>query len=416
MRLIVAEKASAARRIAAILGDHRLETSGKTTVCIASDYVVVPLRGHIEDLSFPEEYSSWQRTDLKKLIDAPINYVITERTIKSMLTKYGKKASELVIATDFDVEGESIGREAIKIVKEANPAIKIKRAKFSALTDKEVKDAFANLQEFNYNMADAADARREIDLMWGAVLTRYVSLTSQRMGNSYLSVGRVQTPTLSLITSREREIKAFKPEPYWAIRLLCEKGGKAFDASYCEEKLFDKAKAGRIASLKGDRALVEGVTIKTVKQSPPTPFSTNDFLRAASNLGYSPSRALSIAESLYISGFISYPRTDNTHYPESLNIREIVERLAKSPEYAPYAKKVLSMKKITPTEGKKKTTDHPPIHPVALPANIDAQSRKIYSLIARRFLATLYGPALAETIRATARQKHRWLHHAHVRR
>lgn len=401
MRLIVAEKPIAAKRIAEILGEAKLLKKFGVECYKIDDSIIVPLKGHIENVDFPEEYKSWEHTDLNKLIDADLVYLPTQEDIIKALKEFAPKSDELIIACDYDREGESIGKEAVDIIKSLNPEIKVKRAKFSTLTSEEVKDAFSNLMDFDENLANSADTRREIDLIWGAVLTRYISLASGRLGRAFLSVGRVQTPTLALVVEREKERKAFVPEPYWYIYITCLKDSKEFRAEYEEKKLFDKEKADRIGSLKSDTAEIKNIEEKKRSIKPPHPFNTTGFIRAASNLGYQPRTAMSIAESLYMSGYISYPRTDNTVYPSSINLRKVLEKFKDSKEFGELAKKLLTKKKLIPTKGKKKTTDHPPIYPVEVAdkKKLSKYEWRIYELVVRRFFSTLADNSEVETMR-----------------
>ncbi|NYZ79901.1 DNA topoisomerase I [Candidatus Micrarchaeota archaeon] len=400
MKLVVAEKPIAAKRIASILGKPKSKYSGSIEFFEVNDMIIVPLKGHVVDVDFPKEFNNWQNTRLSSLVDAPIDYRPSLKGIEKALQAHAN-ADELIIATDYDREGESIGKEAIDLVRAKNPKIKIKRAKFSALTPSEVKKAFAELTDFDFNLADAADSRREIDLIWGAVLTRYISLTARKLGKEFLSVGRVQTPALALVVDREKEIQAFKPEDYSSISIDCDKNGEKFTALYEEEKIFDKQKAERISSLRSKHADVKTAEKKKVITKPPAPFNTTEFLRSASSMGFQPNKAMSVAESLYMNGLTSYPRTDNTYYPESLNLRDILKKFEKTEEFGKMAKKILEKKRLTPTHGAKQATDHPPIHPVE-PAKKSALSPyewKIYELIVRRFFATLADDCETETVK-----------------
>ena len=403
MKLIIAEKPIAAKRIANILGLAKQKKIGSIDVFeLLNGNIVVPLKGHAVNVDFPKDLNNWQKTKLSDLIDGKIEYKPSLRGIKKVLHSFAN-ADEIIIATDYDREGESIGKEAIEIIKEKNKKIKVKRAKFSSLVSSEVKKAFENLTNFDYNLADAADSRREIDLIWGAVLTRYVSLTSGKLGRNFLSVGRVQTPTLALIVDKEKEIKAFKPRDYWVLSIECEKAKEKFSAVYVKEKLFDKQKADELKKLNSKTVLVKKVEERVSKQAPPVPFNTTEFLRAASSVGLQPKRAMGLAEKLYMAGLISYPRTDNTNYPESLDLKEILKKFQKTKEFGELASKLLKKKKLNPTKGKKKTTDHPPIHPVEL-ANkkaLQPAEWKVYELIVRRFFATLADEAKLKTVKAT---------------
>lgn len=401
MDLVIAEKNNAARRIASILGKPKEVKKGRVTCYELDDKVVVPLRGHVKNLDFPQKYSNWKGTKLQELANAPIKYNETRRSISNAIKHYAKDSDELHIATDYDREGESIGKEAIEIAQKKNKEIPIKRAKFSSLTEEDVKKAFEDLKEFDWDLAKSADARREIDLLWGAVLTRYLSLTSGRLGKSYLSVGRVQTPTLAEIVDREEERNAFKPKTYWKIWINYTKNNKKYKAFYEKSKVFDKKKAEELKKLKADKAEVKSVRRKKYRRKPPVPFDTTQFLREASKIGFSPSAALSVAESLYQEGIISYPRTDNTRYPKSLDLKKILKELKKVEGLAEHAEKILKKKKLTPTKGKKKTTDHPPIHPVKRPhKKLNNAQWKVYKLIADRFLATLSEKSVIQTVKA----------------
>ena len=142
-------------------------------------------------------------------------------------------------------------------------------------------------------------------------------------------------------------------------------------------------------------ANVSAADKKSRSVAAPTPFNTTSLMAAAASEGLSPARTMRIAESLYMNGYISYPRVDNTVYPASLNLAETVSKLKKNSDYAPYCEKLLAQGKLTATRGKKETTDHPPIYPTAgvNPGELAPADYKLYNLIARRFLATLSGPA-----------------------
>ena len=151
IKMVVSEKAIAGKSIADILAGASVPTTSSGSAQVFrfksgnDEYVVVPLRGHITDVEFPKKYSYWLGTDLKKLIDAQIDYVGKEAAIISALKKIGKDANEVIIATDADREGESIGVEALNYIKETNPKIKAKRAYFSAITKKDINDAEAKV-------------------------------------------------------------------------------------------------------------------------------------------------------------------------------------------------------------------------------------------------------------------------------
>ncbi len=124
-----------------------------------------------------------------------------------------------------------------------NPTVRVDRARFSAITPQELKHAFSHTTELDFALASAGEARQSIDLMWGASLTRFISLAARRGGSNILSVGRVQTPTLGMIVDREKEIEAFVPEKYWQLSLETEKGGERVEARHTHGRFHEKPAA-----------------------------------------------------------------------------------------------------------------------------------------------------------------------------
>jgi len=409
MRLIVTEKNIAAERIAKILGNGKVKIEKNYTVPIYNftedghPTSVIGLKGHILKADFPEEYNNWQSVSPESLIDAKIVKVPTQKQIIKALQKLGKDADEVIIATDFDREGELIGVDALSLIKDVNPNVAARRARFSAITKTEISRAFEHPENLYFNLAQAGEARQDIDLIWGATLTRFISLVSSRLGRQFLSVGRVQSPTLALIVQKEKEREAFVVEPYWQIKATYEHDGEKFLASHKIEKFWDKEEALKVLEkINGAKSGKVISATKTQRETaPPAPFNTTAFLSAAASIGISTANAMRIAESLYMRGLISYPRVDNTVYPPSLNLREILEMLMASPQFGMMATELLKQKELTPTRGKRQATDHPPIHPtgVANKDELDAQEWKIYELVVRRFYATLAPISISESMR-----------------
>lgn len=403
MPLIICEKSKSAFRVASILSNGNFKTLSFGVVKIYQftdknkTNFVIGLKGHILSLDYPLKYSAWDRVELRELIYVQPRKEPSERGIVAALEKLAKESTTVIIATDYDREGELIGVESLGILKKFNTEITIKRARFSALTEKDVKNAFSNLCDVDYNLAKSAEARQIIDLAWGAVLTRFISLASGQIGKDFLSVGRVQSPTLRLIADREKEILHFISKPYWEINTVLEKNKVQFKALYYEYRIWDREKAERIYTSLEKAKTGKILSIKREKreEKPPAPFNTTAFLQSASAIGFSASTAMSIAENLYQSGLISYPRTDNTEYPKNLNLREILTAIASA---FPEAKELAAKKVLIPTKGKKIATDHPPLHPVdsADKNKLSYDEWRIYELIARRFMATVADSAVSE--------------------
>ena len=410
MRLIISEKANAAKKISQFLaegpvkdGKHR-SVPHHTFSWKGEECVSVGLKGHVLNPEYPEEYSNWQKVEPSSLIDAEILKSVSEKGVAEAVRALSKKADAVIIATDFDREGELIGVEALSLAFEANSKLmdNVQRARFSALTKGEVTRAFDELVEVSRELAAAGEARQDIDLIWGATLTRWVSRATKRYGSAFLSVGRVQSPTLVLISERERERRAFIPEPYWEIEANLQ-NGEAFTARHAAGRFKEEEAAKAAYKNLTQTALVTEVMEKSATRPAPVPFNTTGFLTAAANIGISPSRAARLAEDLYTDGYISYPRTDNTVYPSSLDLREVLGQLTKVEDVGQHAERLLESEKLSPTRGKKQTTDHPPIYPTGYASKkaLRDDQWKIYQLVVRRFLATLSTPA--KTLRTTVR-------------
>ncbi len=410
MHLIIAEKHIAAKRIAAILAPGKtkqVRVSGVDTYEYDSDgekKIFMGLSGHIVKLDFPAAYNNWQKVEASELISAQIITTSTQVKIVAALKKLGKTATKVTIATDYDREGELIGVEALDIIKQVNQDVVYERVHYSAITPKAIDSAFSNPTTVDFNLADAGHSRQVIDLVWGASLTRYISLAAGRLGKMFLSVGRVQSPTLSLIVDREKEREAFIPRPYWELSVMLKcKSGEIFRAEHRTKRFWDKSMLDKVMEKVsvGDDALLKELRTSEKTDKTPTPFNTTEFISAASSIGFTAANAMRIAETLYTNGYISYPRTDNTVYPETLDLRAQIE-IFKTGAFKQYALKLLEKEHLVPTRGKKETTDHPPIYPASLArkSDMNEQEWKLYELVVRRFFATFADPAKWETIRA----------------
>jgi len=404
MDLIVSEKAIAGENIAQHLADSAVKTKNVAGARVfeftwkGNDIQLVPLRGHISDVEYPKKYANWRGVDVRDLINPQIIiYSEKELAIINAIKELAPNAENFIVATDADREGEAIGLEAITYAQETNKNIGVKRAYFSAISKEDIDKSFNSLEKFDYNFAYSANARREIDLIWGAVLTRFLSIVSGQIGKDFLSVGRVQTPTLALVVDREKERLAFISKKYWEIVAHCEKSKMMFLAMHQEEKFWDKEKALAVFNKNPKSAVVKKAEKKIRVLKKPVPFNTTEFIRAATAIGFSAGRAMDVAEHLYQRGFTSYPRTDNSTYPPSLNLKEILNKIASVKEIMDDVQKVLKQKEIIPSAGKE-TKDHPPIYPVAAVQKeaLSPEEWRIYELICRRFLATLSEDAKTE--------------------
>ena len=405
MHLIIAEKNLVAERIAAFLANGKKVTAKRDGVSVQysfADTVVIGLRGHVVELDFVDGYKNWRSVENppRSLINAEIVKNPTEKKIVSVMQRIAKKADRVTIATDFDTEGELIGKEAYELIRAVNKKVLIDRARFSAVTKDEILSAITKAEALDFNLAAAGESRQNIDLVWGASLTRFMSIAAHRGADSILSVGRVQSPTLSMIVEREREIEAFVPTKYWVLTLRGTRGADTIEARHAHGKYENHAEAKQAYDATASPVRVENVSTKQKKLSAPTPLDTTALIVGAGRIGLSASVAMNRAEELYMRGFISYPRTDNTTYPKSLNIDEQLKMF----QYSQFAKDVELVKKYrraAPTRGKKETTDHPPIYPTSLATRneiSDDQTWKLYEFVVRRFFATLCTDAEQEAL------------------
>jgi len=420
--LIVTEKDNVAERIATILSDGTASTEdvGGVKVYGWGGTRCMGLSGHVVELDFPKRYRDWNHVEPAELVDAPVETKASQQRLVAALRRMARRSRQVTIATDYDREGELIGKEAYDIIRDVDPEMEVRRVRFSSITAPEVTAAFEADDELDFALAEAGEARQIIDLVWGAALTRYLSLTSGRRGTDFVSVGRVQGPTLRLIVDREREIEAFVPDPYWEITATMgddepfEADLYVTDDSGSEQTRIweeDKAYAAFETLQEAEDAVVDDVDRSVRTDRPPAPFNTTQFIRAAGGIGYSASRAMGLAEALYTAGYITYPRTDNTVYPEDLDPTIHIEEFAEHPTFSDDVAYLQAHTPLSPTRGDKETTDHPPIYPTGeIPgptdlAELDEEDGdgeahwEVYELVVRRFFATLAPAAKWERLR-----------------
>ncbi len=314
-----------------------------------------------------------------------------------------KRGERFIVATDYDTEGAVIGYNVLKMMSNKGDA---GRMKFSTMTKDELLESFANASKhLDFGQIEAGLTRHYLDFFWGINLTRALTLAiknSAEKGFAILSTGRVQGPTLAMLYEKEQEIRKFKPKPFWELQLGVKIGGNEIIASYEEEKLWKEAEAEKILKQsKGKEAVVKEVKKREYKQSPPVPFNTTDLQSECyAQFKYSPMQTLSIAESLYQKGYISYPRSSSQKLPANINYQKILSSLAKLKPYAEFADELLSKAKLVPNEGKKEDPAHPAVYPTFETPDVKkltSQQRRVYDLIVRRFLSVFADAALRES-------------------
>ncbi|MEX2689852.1 MAG: DNA topoisomerase [Candidatus Njordarchaeum guaymaensis] len=413
--LIVAEKNRAAKAIARALGKYKSRKLGTKnrpvfiyeTTFLGRFFSIVPLQGHIMEYVPISKYSGrWEKTDPRELIN-PDSLIIKESIpeIIDVLEKVSTISDALIIATDADEEGSNIGLEAYRIVSQKKE-IPIARMWFISVRPSELKNALLELIEPKWNWAHAVEARRIIDAMVGFSATRELTTTFKdivlKLQTKVLSIGRVQTPTLYLLYLREKEIREFKPEPYWTLKATFIRENIEFVGIHEKSPFKSEEEARQIYNKVKDAKIgtTRNISINETAFYAPTPLNTTKALSAINDyLGIPAYRAMNILEDLYLGGLITYPRTETDKYPSNYDHKSNIETLTQHKEFGSYASKILNSGVKLRRNGSKMLGDHLPITPIDIPKsgekNLPTKEHKmIYDFIVRRYLALFFDPAI----------------------
>jgi len=282
--------------------------------------------GHVFSVDFPPAYQNWDSVNPVDLFSAPIVSVPEGKGgIVRHLERVGRGADFLVLWLDCDREGENICFEVIRCVEKFMNKSKDKqiyRAKFSAVTPKDILDAMNHLVSPNENESKAVEARQELDLKVGVAFSRFQTKYFQgKYGNldsSVISYGPCQTPTLGFCVSRHDEIQTFQPEPFWSVDLTVAVSSKCVSLQWNRGRIFDQEVARVFQSLILEQEYLncESVSVAESRRSRPTPMNTVELLKLASkNLGIGPHATMRAAEHLYLSGmFLNSTLPDRAVY------------------------------------------------------------------------------------------------------
>jgi DNA topoisomerase-3 len=334
---------------------------------------VTSVVGHVFSVDFPPEYQDWESTDPASLFRAPIVRTAEKGGIVRHLQTEARGAEYLVLWLDCDREGENICFEVIDCVESKMAHIggqQIFRAFFSAIGPTDIRAAMDTLGEPNENESLAVDARQEMDLKVGVAFSRFQTLFFKgKYGDldaRLISYGPCQTPTLGFCVDRHDAIMSFNPEDWWTIDLSVRHAdsGIVVGLEWERGRLFDEGAVRTMAQVQSinstvypqyilltvrtmsqlvrstdsatgagqdgedppaQRLLVKSVVEKEGRRGRPLPMNTVEMLKSASKgLGMGPHQAMKIAERLYLSGFISYPRTESSKYPASFDVKVLV--------------------------------------------------------------------------------------------
>ncbi|MFQ8630339.1 MAG: DNA topoisomerase III [Intestinibacter bartlettii] len=401
--LVLAEKPSVGRDIARVLGCK----NEKNGYIEGSKYIVTWALGHLVTLADPEtydkKYKSWEMNDLP-ILPKELKTVVIKKTSKQFNTVKAQlnrnDVDEVVIATDAGREGELVARW---IIEKAHIKKPIKRLWISSSTDKAIKEGFTKLRDgrdYN-NLYYSAIARAEADWIVGINATR--ALTTKY--NASLSCGRVQTPTLAIISKREDEIRNFKPKDYYTLDVLTEKGGSYLKLSWHDRNnstsTFNKDKIEKIKKKANNKDLkIVDVKKSNKKKYSPALYDLTELQRDANKIfGYSAKETLSIMQKLYEHHkVLTYPRTDSRYLTDDIvdTLKDRIKAVNTS-EYSKVCMKLLKTK-IKPNKSfvdNSKVSDHHAIIPTeerVFLGDLSDKERKIYDLVVKRFLSVLCPP------------------------
>lgn len=407
--VIICEKPKASEKISAALSKNAVKKSYKKVPYYEFEEngkktTVLTAVGHLYSLSpkdrkqkklFDVEWVPLYEKDKKKKYVK--NYV-------DAIKKFSKDADRFVHACDYDIEGTLIGYNALKYACGEKSLDNAVRMKFSTLTEEDLIEAYEHPLEIDFKQVDSGIARHVLDFFFGVNMSKYLTDSVMKATKRYiqLSAGRVQTPTLSILVDREKEISKFVPVPYWLIKADLDVSGvdEIITADHKKGKIMERKDADAILSeCEGKDALVSGVDLKKTKKTPPVPFDLGSLQSEAyAVFGFSPRKTQQIAQNLYTEGYTSYPRTSSQKLPKSIGYDKILKKLSYN---SAFGKQISKLKKpYKPNEGKKTDEAHPAIHPTGLlPKEISTDYRKIYELITYRFISVFGEDALLETMK-----------------
>lgn len=412
MKVVLAEKPSVAKDLAAVLG-----AVGKGAGYFEGNgYQVTWAIGHLVELADTKDYGyqGWQLSNLPIIPQHFITKVTSDQGRAkqfAIIAELFKKAEAIICATDAGREGELIFRYIYEKVGEGKP---IQRLWVSSQTDKALRDGFAKLKdgaEYD-NLYHAARCRSEADWLVGINATQYYTLQYGRQApffdaaalrNQPLSLGRVQTPVLKLLVDRYLEAVNFKAETYWELILTLEKDGQQFQAKWFrdkQERFTEPTEGEAILARLEDKATVKDVQKKPKTENPPLLYDLTTLQKDANKrYNFSAQHTLDLAQDLYEKyKTLTYPRTDSRYLSDDIFplVPDLLDKLAKVPTYAPFVAKAraLGITKDNRYFNNAKVSDHHAIIPTETDPTTVSMSPEhymIYDMVVRRFLGIFLG-------------------------
>ncbi|TKC83593.1 DNA topoisomerase III [Trinickia terrae] len=416
--LIIAEKPSVANDIARALGGFTKHDEYYES----DEYVLSSAVGHLLEIAAPEEYEvkrgKWSFAHLPVIPPHfDLNPIAKSESRLKALTKLMKRkdVERLINACDAGREGELIFRLIAQHAKSKQP---VQRLWLQSMTPAAIRDGFAKLRtdEEMQPLADAARCRSEADWLVGINGTRAMTAFNSKGGGFFLTtVGRVQTPTLSIVVEREEKIRNFVPRDYWEVRaeFVCAAGfyeGRWYDPKFKKDEFDPEKRDSRLWSLAAAESVVaacrEQTGMVTEESKPSTQLSpllfdlTSLQREANGRFGFSAKNTLGLAQALYEKHkVLTYPRTDARALPEDYlgTVKSTLDMLKESNNYLPFAKQVLDRGWVKPNKrifDNSKISDHFAIIPtLQAPKALSEPEQKLYDLVVKRFLAVFFPAA-----------------------
>jgi DNA topoisomerase III len=418
--LVIAEKPSVGRDLTRTLPGAFAKHEGYLE---SDSHVVTWAVGHLVQLAEPDEYDpkykKWRMADLPIVPDRFKLVVRDERSRKQMtvITRQLKRddVDEVINACDAGREGELIFAWTYEKAGARKP---VERLWLSSMTARAIKDAFGALRPGRdmARLEQAARSRSEADWIVGMNATRAATIRLRSSFDGAVSLGRVQTPTLAIVARREEEIRAFVPEPYWLVDAMFDPTGGERGRSYAgryhagsQPRLKSAAEADAVvAAVRGRTGEITKLETSTKKERAPLLYDLTSLQREANTrYGFSARRTLAAAQRLYEDHkALTYPRTNSRFLPSDMaaEIKPIAGLVGKRSEYARAAAYVtgLDVLPLGRVVNDAKVTDHHAIIPTNSQHPVEKMSdddRRIYDMVARRFLAVFHPDAVFENTR-----------------
>lgn len=426
MIVIYAEKPDVGNKIAAALGEISLSSGKKVNFSnlkinekavksqqFKDGYLKIKWKGqdcyvtwgygHLCGLKQAKDYDS----DYKNWSKMPLPFIPSKYEVKvkdevkkqyNLIKGLFLKSDLIINATDPDREGELIFAYLYEATKVKKP---FKRAHFTSQTKDGIKEAFNKLKSATevQGITDAGRGRSLADWIIGSNLT--VAMTLKYNSDKVLSVGRVQTPTLNMLVNKEKDIRNFKPEPYYTISaLFTTKSGEKYKATHNLKRIDNqKDSANILKKINGKNGIVSKINKRNSFRQAPNLYSLSSLQMAAnSKYGFTLAKTLDIAQKLYEAGYITYPRTDSEFLTEDMEpvVNQTLDLLSSVPVYNKFIKGKARKFNKSKYFNNKKVNSHFAIIPVSIPKGVTQDESRLFDMISRSVIMMLYGPAKLE--------------------